>query len=131
MLAQEDNIRNTMHRGAVRQEGDKSSVEFDLSKLEAPIGRMKIKELAEAFHGHVKFEADVVEPQRTSKRRDWRPQTPHPVQSPEAAKRFLVGKSKEAASALAAHNPERETKTRRLIFDWTGFAPSKTQPVAS
>ncbi|CAJ1335586.1 unnamed protein product [Effrenium voratum] len=70
-----------------------------------------LRTLAHVFE-LVHFEEGTVEPLRTTQRREWRPPTPHPQQSPEAARRTNPHKAKERFQKAAR---------RGLKFDWLGW----------
>lgn len=73
--------------------------------------------------GSVKFDKDVITPIRTDKRLLWRPPTPHPLQSAEAARR--IGNVKRGEI-----RPTHESKSQArkgLQFDWLGWGPSPTE----
>eukprot|EP00930_Biecheleria_cincta_P032609 TRINITY_DN22612_c1_g1_i2.p1 TRINITY_DN22612_c1_g1~~TRINITY_DN22612_c1_g1_i2.p1 ORF type:complete len:1708 (-),score=244.94 TRINITY_DN22612_c1_g1_i2:58-5181(-) len=68
--------------------------------------------------GCVKFEKDLWEPRRTEKRLLWRPPTPHPVQSAEAARR--IGNVKRG-ELRPTHESKSKSSTKYLHFDWLGW----------
>ncbi|CAJ1403162.1 unnamed protein product [Effrenium voratum] len=86
-----------------------------LPEMEAPIeavtSSIRLEEAA-PDHKLVHFEEGTVEPLRTAQRREWRPPTPHPQQSPEAARRTNPHKAKERFQKAAR---------RGLKFDWLGW----------
>lgn len=72
-------------------------------------------EVATAVH----FSEDTQEPQRTEKRQQWRPPTPHPIQSAEAARRTNPALQRAFQESLEA------PRQRVLKFDWLGWDEPK------
>eukprot|EP00439_Symbiodinium_sp_Y106_P041556 s4488_g5.t1 len=72
-------------------------------------------EVATAVH----FSEDMQEPQRTDKRQLWRPPTPHPIQSAEAARRTNPALQRAFQESLEA------PRQRVLKFDWLGWEEPK------
>lgn len=63
------------------------------------------------------FEEGTAEPLRTAKRREWRPPTPHPAQSTEAARRTNPAAQRAFKERLGLQAPQK----RGLKFDWLGW----------